>query len=351
MGFVPFQNKQFCRLNIAIETLQDAQTGADDEVGIWLHKIKKPFATKADSLHIRKKIHKELVTVTLKISSLVFSTSVLLCCSVSAVALADGMPFVEPPPKQNLTPIDKSLTAPPAVTAPAPQAEAPPAPPPAPAPTPQAEAPLPPVPESRVVDVQPNTSFFGLSVGMYDPITHAGKSTAFNVEWQPGIKIAGTLQPLFGAMATTKGALLGYAGLGMPFNITDHVFLMPSLALGAYKDGADYNLGRSIVERAGAELAYQFDDKSRLGLNFDVLTNGESLHGVDRTEMVLVTYTIPLNALAGGASPPQAQEPVATPAASSSPPALAVPPTAAAPSASAPATPTPAAKPLPNELP
>lgn len=319
-------------------------------LGLVLHKIKKTFATKADSLHIRKKVHKELVTVTLKISPLVFSASLLLCCSVSALALADGMPFVEPPPQQNLTPIDKTLTAPPAAPAPAAAVT----PPPAPAPAPQAEAPppLPPVPESRVVDVQPNTSFFGLSVGTYDLITHPSKSTAFNIEWQPGVKIAGNLQPLFGAMATTKGALLGYAGLGVPFNITDHVFLMPSLALGAYKDGGDYNLGRSIVERGGAELAYQFDDKSRLGLNFDVLTNGTSLQAVDRTEMVLLTYTIPLNTLSGGSSPPQVQEPVTTPAASSSPPALTVPPAAAAsPPPAAPVTPTPAAKPLPNELP
>jgi hypothetical protein len=292
--------------------------------------------------------------VTSKISSLVASASVLIFCSVSAVALADGMPFEEPPPKQNLTPIDKSLTAPPPAPAP-------------PAPAPQTALP-PPVPESRVVDVQPNTSFFGLSVGMYDPITHGGKSTAFNGEWQPGVRLAGVLQPLFGAMATTKGAMLGYAGIGVPVNITEHVFLMPSLAVGAYKDGGDYNLGRTIVERAGAELAYQFDDKSRLGLNFDVLTNSESLHAIDRTEMVLLTYTMPFSGFSGGAaSPPQVQEPVAvTPAASTAPaapvlampaptpapaakpaPAFAPPPPTALPDPSA----TPAAKPLPNELP
>jgi hypothetical protein len=261
----------------------------------------------------------------------------MLFCSVSAAALADGMPFETPAPKQNLTPIEQSLTTPPANTAAAPA--------PAPAPVPvaqQPETPLPPVPESRVVDVQPDTSFFGLSVGMYDPITHGGKSTAFNVEWQPGVKIMGTLQPLFGAMATTRNAMLGYAGVGVPFNITDHVFLMPSIAIGGYKPGDDYDLGRKIVERVGTELAYQFDDKSRLGVNFDVLTNGTSIQARDRTEMVLLTYTMPL---------------YTPPAVTNAPPAIEAPakPAVAAPPAPAtsPVTPpaTPKAKPLPNELP
>jgi len=258
--------------------------------------------------------------VTVKISSFAARASLILFCSISAVALADGMPFEQPKPQQNLTPIDQSLAAPPAAATAA-------APAPAPVPTP---SPLPPpLPESRVVEVQPGTSFFGLSVGMFDPITHGNKSTAFNAEWQPGLKIMGNLQPLFGAMATTKGALLGYGGVGVPYNITDHVFLMPSIALGYYRNGSDYDLGRKIVGRVGSELAYQFDDKSRLGLNFDVLTNGSSLQGRDRTEMVLLTYTLPLNL---------------PPPSSNAPPAIQAP-------MAKPAEPTTTVKPLPSELP
>ena len=296
-----------------------------------------------------------------RMTSIVTSASLLLFCSVSTVALADGMPFAEPKPQQILTPIDKSLSVP-AKAAPQPASVVPvpaPAPAPAPAPQPQAEV-VPPVPESRIVDVQPNTSFFGLSVGVYDPQSHGTKSTAFNVEWQPGVKIVGYLQPLFGAMATTKGALLGYAGIGVPFNITDHVFVMPSVALGAYKNGGDYDLGRSIVERVGTELAYQFDDKSRLGLNFDALTNGTSLQRGDRAEMVSLTYTMPFNALSGSAEPAAAQMPAPlvsspAPAAVAPPPSVPAPvhvPAAAPTPAAAPvAAPAPAEKPLPHELP
>ena len=220
--------------------------------------------------------------MTVKFSSFIASASLLLFCTVSAAAFADGMPFEAAKPKQNLTPIDKSLTAPPPAAVAAPPV-------------------TPPVPEVRTVEVQPeNTSFFGLSVGLYNSLTHSNAAVAFNAEWQPGTKIVGRLQPLFGAMATTKGAMLGYAGIGVPFDLTDHVFLMPSLSFGAYRAGDDYDLHRHIVARPGIELAYKFDDKSRLGLNFDVLSNMRSPQARDRSEMIALTYTMPLNALGGG---------------------------------------------------
>lgn len=285
--------------------------------------------------------------MTSKISALVASTTLALLCTVSVAAFADGMPFKETKPQPNLTPMDKMLgenlnkqppvsVTPPAQTqaaAPAPAVAAAPAPTPAPAAPAPAPAPAEaaPVPESRVVDVQPNTSFFGLSVGMYDPITHNKKAGSFNLEWQPGVKIVGYLQPLFGAMATTNGAVLGYGGIGVPFNVTDHIFVMPSLAVGAYKKGGGYDLERTVVYRGGAEFAYEFDDKSRLGLNLHVITNGKSPDRKDRTEVAAITYTVPLDIF----SKPAAD----VPAASATP--LVVP------SSSTSTT----AKPLPNVLP
>jgi lipid A 3-O-deacylase len=274
--------------------------------------------------------------VTVKFSAFIASASLLLLCSVSTVALADGMPFEPAKPQQNLVPIDQSLSAQPPASA-------------ATAAAPAASAPLPPPePESRLVAVQPDTSFFGMSIGMFDPAASDSKSSAFNVEWQPGVRILGTLQPLFGAMATTRGALLGYAGMGVPFNITDHVFVMPSFSIGGYKHGSDYDLGKKIVERPGVEIAYQFDDKSRLGLSFDVLTAGTSLQSRARAEMVSLTYTMPLNTLSGA---PDASTMTTT--TSSTVTATPAPSPVAAPPASmlAPAASPSAAKPLPHELP
>lgn len=222
------------------------------------------------------------------LSAFVIRASLLLFCTVSPAAFADGMPFKEKAPEPILTPLDKALSDIETNKESAPETQ-----PAATAVTPPETAA--PVPESRVVEVQPDTSFFGLSVGMYDPFTHNEKAASFNVEWQPGVKIAGFLQPLFGAMVTTNGAMLGYGGLGVPFNISDHVMLMPSVAIGGYKKGGGFDLHQVLAYRIGTELAYQFDDKSRIGLNMHVLTNGQSAGREDRTEVFGITYTTPLD--------------------------------------------------------
>jgi hypothetical protein len=242
--------------------------------------------------------------VNLKPSVLVFSAFILLLCSASAAALADGMAPAAARPEPVLAPLDKALQEiqnknkkPPVdvkAAAPAPlvvtktetvKTEVLPAP-----------AAVPPVPETRVVEVQPDTSFLGLSIGMYDPFTHHKKATAFNLEWQPAVRIAGILQPIFGAMATTQSTTLGYGGIGLPLKINDHIKLLPSLSIGAYEKGKGVDLGQIAVFRIGTELAYQFDDQSRVGLNAYVLTNGDSTKRADRTEIISLAYSLPLKA-------------------------------------------------------
>jgi lipid A 3-O-deacylase len=232
--------------------------------------------------------------------------AISVCLSVSA-AYADGMPFKNKP-EPAPTSLDKALDEiqnkePPIdVTAKPPE-------PPKEEPAPVMAAPAPivaPVPEARVVEVQPNTSFFGLSVGMYDPFSHGQQAGALTMQYEPGVKIAGVLQPLFGALVTTNGALMGYGGVGLPIKLSQHVRLMPSVAVGAYKEGAGFDLGQTLAYRAGAELAYIFDDQSRVGLNFHILTNGKSLSSRNRTEVIGIAYTRPFNLLSGRIRKPEA---------------------------------------------
>ena len=238
-------------------------------------------------------------------SAALLGTTAIICLGLAApAAFADGMPYGATKPQPSMTPLDQALDqiqeqAPPVAVTPPPAEEAPEPEVVQPAlPTPPA------VPESRVVDVQPNTSFFGLSVGMYDPFTNGEQAPAFNFEWQPGVKIAGVLQPLFGAFATTEGSMMGYGGIGVPFNVTDNVFIMPSVAVGAYRDGDGVDLDSTLAFRFGTEVAYQFQDKSRLGINAHMISNGESFDHEDRTEVISLVYTMPTTLLSGKPSSP-----------------------------------------------
>ena len=233
-------------------------------------------------------------------------------------AFADGMEKAKAP----ATPLDRAIDQiqnkepPIAVT-----------PPPAPAPEPVIEQtpPPPPAPMSRIVEVQPNTSFFGLSIGAYD-VTHGRTGAAFNLEWQPGVRIVGVLQPLFGAFATTRGAIMAYGGVGAPIHFGNHIFVMPSLAVGAYGHGGGYDIGQVLAFRTGAEIAYEFEDKSRIGL--DVAAIGSSVRRQDRTEIISLVYTIPFNLFSGK---PRATSILSLPAAATAPLSSAPPPPEAAP--------------------
>lgn len=155
-----------------------------------------------------------------------------------------------------------------------------------------------PAPEDRMVQAQHHSSFLGLSIGLYDP-DNRNESVSFNVEWQPGVRIMGAVQPLFGALATTDSGMLGYAGVGLPLHLGSF-FAMPSLAVGAYKEGAGRDLDSTLAWRAGTELAYEFSDKSRLGINAHILTNGESTDRRDRIGILSLVYTTPTDFLSGG---------------------------------------------------
>ncbi len=166
-------------------------------------------------------------------------------------------------------------------------------------------APVAPAPAERVVEAQPESAFLGLSVGLYDAFSHGKQATAFNLEFQPGVRILGVVKPLFGFMATTQDTMYGYGGLGVPMKITDHVKFMPSVAFGAYTKGDGVDLGKTGVMRLGGELAYQFDNQSKFGINGYVLTNAESAKREDRTEVLGFFYSMPLSPIADPA-PPQA---------------------------------------------
>lgn len=227
----------------------------------------------------------------------------------TTTALADGMPDEEPKPAATV--LDKALMEIQGETDEAPVPVTPsveekkeetkieaPAPVVAAEKPPEEEKPAP-APENRVVEVQPNSSFFGLSVGLYD-LTHGNKDPSFSLEFQPGVKLAGILQPIFGAMLTNNGTVYGYAGAGVPINITDNFFVMPSVAAGFYHEGDGYDLDRSLAYRVGTEIGWKFENSSRIGLNIHAITNGTSLKREDRTEVISVVYTTPLENLKKG---------------------------------------------------
>lgn len=249
-----------------------------------------------------------------------FSAAIMLfAAGMPGIAFADGDPS-EVKPAPAMTPLDRALDEiqnkePPIEVAKPPvpaEMQAAPAeepvvtetaPQPPPAETQAVTEPPPPAPLSRIVEVQPNSSFFGLSVGMYAPFSDRAKGASFGIEWQPGVKIVGFLQPLFGAFVTTRGAAMGYGGLGVPFHLGKRIVVMPSFSVGSYAHGDGRDLGQALTYRAGGEIAYEFDDKSRIGLNAHIISNGKSTSKRDNTAILGLVYTTPIDIFSGKPKP------------------------------------------------
>jgi hypothetical protein len=105
--------------------------------------------------------------------------------------------------------------------------------------------------------------------------------------------------PFVGVTATTDAATYGYAGVGVDVFFGNRWVLTPSFAAGIYGNGDGKDLGNAVEFRSGVELAYRFDDYARLGLSFTHISNagiGDRNPGV---ESLVLTYSIPFDALFG----------------------------------------------------
>ncbi|MEP3115565.1 acyloxyacyl hydrolase [Nisaea sp.] len=103
--------------------------------------------------------------------------------------------------------------------------------------------------------------------------------------------------PFVGMMATAEGATYGYGGIGLEIFLGNRWILTPNLGVGLYGNGEGKDLGSSVEFRSGAELAYRFEDRSRLGLTFNHISNAGLDEPNPGTETVLLVYSMPFDKL------------------------------------------------------
>jgi hypothetical protein len=132
-----------------------------------------------------------------------------------------------------------------------------------------------------------------VGAGGYD-VFHDKPAGVFRGEYRFGQRFF-YIRPILGVEANTDGGFYGYGGFGVNLPLTDHIVLFPSLAVGAWTRGDSKNLGAHFPEyRTGAELAYRFDDASRIGVTFHHISNAGATQRNPGVEEALIEYAIPL---------------------------------------------------------
>lgn len=129
--------------------------------------------------------------------------------------------------------------------------------------------------------------------GYFDVIGTDNSATQFGLEYRAS-PIQYSIRPMIGINATTDGAVYAYAGLNWDAELVrNELYLIPSFAAGAYKNGSGKDLGGAIQFRSGIELAYQFPNYQRLGVAFNHISNASLYRKNPGAETAMVTYSIP----------------------------------------------------------
>lgn len=152
-----------------------------------------------------------------------------------------------------------------------------------------------------LVSIQPakaddEPAFIALGVGATGVIADRAQGAAFNLEYRSDYEIW-KLRPFVGGFATSDASLYGYFGFMLNIYLGNRWVLIPNTAIGAYSEGDGEDLGHVIEFRSGFELAYRFDDRSRLGIAVHHLSNAGIGDENPGTETALLYYSVPLNSL------------------------------------------------------
>ena len=79
--------------------------------------------------------------------------------------------------------------------------------------------------------------------------------------------------PMAGGMVTHKGSCNLYAGFSFDLPLGNRLVLRPSFAPGYYNKGSGKDLGYSLEFRSGLEVGWRFSNGTRLGVEFNHISN------------------------------------------------------------------------------
>ncbi|MDA1099756.1 MAG: acyloxyacyl hydrolase [Proteobacteria bacterium] len=140
-------------------------------------------------------------------------------------------------------------------------------------------------------------AFIAFSAGAFD----VGKDEAAaegRLEYRSGTRIW-IFKPFTGVMGTSDGGAYGYAGVLVDMFYSRRVVATLSFAPGIYGEGDGKDLGHGLEFRSQLEVAYRFNDRSRLGLSFSHMSNASIGDKNPGSESLMLTYAVPVRSLFG----------------------------------------------------
>ncbi len=139
---------------------------------------------------------------------------------------------------------------------------------------------------------QDDPAFINSGLGYYD-LFDDDNAAAFRAEYRAETKYW-IFKPFAGVSLTSDAAAHGYAGVLTDFYFGSRIVVTPSVAAGYYHNGDGKDLGHEFEIKSGLEVAYRFDDRSRLGIHFHHISNAGLEDTKPGVEVLGINYSLPL---------------------------------------------------------
>ncbi|MGF1611876.1 MAG: acyloxyacyl hydrolase [Kiloniellales bacterium] len=136
--------------------------------------------------------------------------------------------------------------------------------------------------------------FISLGIGGYDVYQNDDTAVDFRLEYRHGKRLW-IFKPWAGIEATSDGAVYGLGGILVDLFFGRRIVVTPSFGAGAYFNGDGKDLGGTIEFRSQLEIAYRFNDRSRLGIALSHISNAGLGDDNPGTEIVTLYYSIPFH--------------------------------------------------------
>ncbi|MEZ5670812.1 MAG: acyloxyacyl hydrolase [Alphaproteobacteria bacterium] len=141
-------------------------------------------------------------------------------------------------------------------------------------------------------------AFLTLGGGYYDVVRAENQAADFRIEYRSDYELW-IAKPWAGIEATSDGAVYIAGGLLTDIYFGNRIVVTPQAGLGYYMNGDGFDLGYPLEFRTGVEIGYRFDNRSRLALGFSHISNADLGERNPGTEIVTLTYSIPIGRLFG----------------------------------------------------
>jgi len=136
-------------------------------------------------------------------------------------------------------------------------------------------------------------AFLTIAAGAWDFNKRDDQGAEFRLEYRSDHKLW-ELKPFGAVAASNTGSFFIGAGVLMDIYFGRRWVVTPSFAPHYYSQGSsDKDLGHELEFRSQLEIAYRFDDRSRVGLSISHYSNASIGDKNPGTESLMLNYSIP----------------------------------------------------------